>query len=105
MRSLYAERQATLVEAAERDLKGLLDVRPSGAGMHLVGRLPPGRDGTDDRAASRRAAAEGVEAPPLSLYRARTDPEQYGGLLLGYAAVGEGETRAGVKRLAAALGS
>ena len=100
MRSLYAVRQATLVEAAERDLQGPLDVRPSGAGMHLVGWLPPAKD---DRAASRRAAAQGVEAPPLSLYRIGTVPTTRGGLLLGYAAVAEGEIRAGIKRLAVAL--
>ena len=99
MRALYAERQATLVEEAERELAGLLDVRPAGAGMHLVGRLPRG---VDDREASRRAARYGVEAPPVSLYGGTA--RDRGGLMLGYAAFGEAETREGVRRLAEALG-
>lgn len=98
MRSLYAERQAILVEEAGRHLPGLLDVPPAGAGMHLVGRLPVGED---DREASHRAAERGVEAPPVSLYG--TPREGRGGLLLGYAAVGEAEIRQGVRRLAEAL--
>ncbi|HEX2181005.1 MAG TPA: PLP-dependent aminotransferase family protein [Rubrobacteraceae bacterium] len=98
MRTLYAGRQEALVEAASRELPGLLDVRPAEAGMHLVGWLP---EGVDDREAARRAEARGVEAAALSLYG--IEPPQRGGLLLGYAAVGEAEIRAGVRRLAAAL--
>lgn len=98
MRTLYAGRQDVLVEAAAEDLRGLLDVRPAEAGMHLVGWLP---DRTDDREAMRRAAARGVEATALSMYG--IEPPARGGLLLGYAAVGEAGIRAGVRRLAAAL--
>jgi len=98
MRVLYAERQAALVEAAARDLRELLDVRPAEAGMHLVGWLP---ESADDREAASRAAARGVEATALSLYG--IEPSRRGGLLLGYAAVGEQEIRTGVRRLAAAL--
>ena len=97
-RVLYAERQAALLEAARRHLPGLLDVRPAEAGMHLVGWLP---EGADDREAMRRAAARGVEATALSLYG--IEPPPRGGLLLGYAAVGEAEIRTGVRRLAASL--
>ncbi len=98
MRALYAERQRALVEEAARELPGLLDVSPTAAGMHLVGWLP---EGVDDREASRRAAALGVEAPPVSLYGG--EPGGGGGLMLGYAAVGEVGIRAGVRRLATAL--
>jgi GntR family transcriptional regulator/MocR family aminotransferase len=98
MRKLYAERQAALVEAANRDLAGLLDVRPKEAGMHLVGRLP---EGVDDLEASRYARVEDVEAPALSLYGIK--PQAKRGLLLGYAAVSEPEIRTGVGRLAKAL--
>src|SRR5262249_53877268 len=42
MRTLYAERQAVLVEAARRELGDLLDVRPAEAGTHLIGWLPKG---------------------------------------------------------------
>jgi GntR family transcriptional regulator/MocR family aminotransferase len=98
-RALYARRQAALVEQAARELRGLLDVRPAAAGMHLVGRLP---EGVDDHEASRRAARLGVEAPPVSLYGGA--PRGRGALMLGYAAVGELEMRRAVRRLAEALG-
>lgn len=61
-----------------------------------VGWLP---EGVDDREASRRAANRGVEAPPIS-----SAPRDSGALMLGYAAVGEGEMRGAVQRLAEALG-
>jgi GntR family transcriptional regulator / MocR family aminotransferase len=97
-RALYAARRAALMEAARHELAGLLDLAASDAGMHLVGWLPTG---VDDRVASRRAAARGVDAPPLSAYA--IGPLARGGLLLGYAAVDEREIREGVERLAAAL--
>jgi GntR family transcriptional regulator / MocR family aminotransferase len=100
MRALYAERQAILVDAATHDLAGLLDVSPAEAGMHVVGWLP---EGVDDAEASRRAAAHGVDTPPLSMYSLR--PFRRGGLLLGYTAVGEKDIREGVQRLANALHS
>ena len=98
MRSLYAERQAILVEAARRDLKGLLEVQPSAAGMHLVGWLP---EGVDDKIASEKAAEFGVETRPLSSFAIEEDGRN--GLLLGYSAYNEREIREGVVKLAAAL--
>ncbi len=98
MRVLYAERQAALVEAARRELGGLLEVRPSEAGMHLLGWLPAG---VDDQAASQRAKVHDVEAPPLSSYS--SEPLERGGLVLGYAGVDADEIAAGVRRLAKAL--
>src|SRR5207253_1744940 len=100
MRTLYAGRQAALVEVAARELAGLLDVRPAEAGMHLVGQLAAG---VDDRAAAQRALAHGVYTPPLSWYR--IEPSGQGGLLLGYTGVDEQEIRGGVRRLAGALRS
>jgi GntR family transcriptional regulator/MocR family aminotransferase len=98
MRVLYAERQAALVEAAKRELVGLLEVRPAEAGMHLLGWLPAG---VDDRVASQRAKAHDVETPPLSSYSG--EPLERGGLVLGYAGVDAGEIAAGARRLAKAL--
>jgi GntR family transcriptional regulator/MocR family aminotransferase len=100
MRVLYAERQAALVEAARRELAGLLDVHPAEAGMHLVGWLPPG---IEDVTAAQRAAAQGVDVQPLSQYR--LEPRPGAGLLLGYAAVDTREIREAVQRLAQALGA
>lgn len=100
MRTLYAKRQAILVRAAASELAGLIEVRPSEAGMHLLGWLP---EGIDDLAASRQAASFGLEARPLSLYSICRP--QRGGLALGYTCVSELEIREGVRRLAAALRS
>ena len=97
-RALYAGRQEILVDEASRHLSGRLDVPSAEAGMHLIGWLP----GEDDRKASRLAARHGVEAPAVSLYG--DPPDGRGGLMLGYAAVPEGEIRAGVRRLAETLG-
>jgi GntR family transcriptional regulator/MocR family aminotransferase len=98
MRSVYAERQEALVQASERELGGLLDVRPSATGLQIMGWLP---DGTNDRAVSREAAEAGVVAPPLSSYLLEASPR--GGLLLGYAAHTPVEIRNGVRRLATVL--
>ena len=98
MRRLYAERQQALVDAAKGELAGLLEVRPSGAGLHLVGRLP---DGADDAEVSVRLAAGGVEAPPLSAHRFSSSGTP--GLVLGYAAFDETVIRDGVGRMAGTL--
>ena len=98
MRALYEERQSALVEAAGRELGGLLEVRPSDGGMHLVGWLPPG---VDDVQASEKALSHGVHVRPLSscsVARVRR-----GGLLLGYAALTVPQIREGVRKLAQAL--
>ncbi|WP_437814441.1 PLP-dependent aminotransferase family protein [Sorangium sp. So ce1078] len=98
MRVLYERRQAALVAAAERELSGLLEVRPAPAGMHLLGWLPAGRA---DGAAAESAAANGVRCVALSELRVRSAGR--GALLLGYAAVPEDEIAEGVRRLRTAL--
>jgi len=98
MRQLYAERQQLLIEAASRELLGVLELRPESAGLHLVGRLPAS---ADDRALSRAAYARGVDAIPLSA--TYLGPPNASGLLLGYAAYPEAEIRAGMRELAQAL--
>ena len=98
MRTLYQERQSALVEAAGRELAGLLEVRPSDGGMHLVGWLP---GGVDDVKAAARAAAHGVYVRPLSACSVRKLAR--GGLILGYAALTVSQIRQGVRDLARAL--
>ena len=100
MRALYAERQATLVEAAAGELAGLIELKPSDAGLHLTGLLPAG---WSDRAAARAAEAHGVDAQPLSAFYLTEPPRA--GLVLGYAAFDRREIREGVERLAQALES
>ena len=98
MRELYAGRQAALVSAVEQELKGLLDVSSNEAGMYLIGWLLHGQK---DRRVSEVAAAYGIEAPPLSIFRIAQGNSQ--GLLLGYTAFSEDEIRVGVQRLVEAL--
>lgn len=97
-RHLYAERRAMLLEAARRELAGLLEIEPGEAGLHVPGWLPKG---VDDRAAAETAAARGVEVFPLSACALK--PLARGGLLLGFAALNGPEICEGVRRLATAL--
>jgi GntR family transcriptional regulator/MocR family aminotransferase len=98
MRTLYRERQETLLRAARRELEGLLEVGPCETGMHLVSWLPQGRD---DVQASKAAARAGVEVPPLSAYC--SERCRRGGLLLGYAGWEPRQIRDAVRRLGASL--
>jgi GntR family transcriptional regulator/MocR family aminotransferase len=98
VRDLAAERQSVLAAAVRDHLGDLLTVSPQPAGLHLVAHLPPG---TDDLAASRRAAAAGLVAPPLSASYLET-PQQRG-LLLGYASAPPAALRSAAHSLARAL--
>jgi GntR family transcriptional regulator/MocR family aminotransferase len=100
MRAVYEERQAVLVDAAGRELKGLLEVLPSEGGMHLVGWLPKGIKDSD---AAAKAAAHGVYVRPLSTCSVRKLSP--GGLILGYAALSIPQIREGVRKLGSALAS
>jgi len=100
MRALYAQRHAIFIDAARKELCGLLDVEAQDAGMHLVGWLA---EGINDAAASRSAFEHGVEAPALSAYA--LERQARGGLLLGFTSVGTREIREGIRRLAQALRS
>jgi len=98
MRGIYKERQSALVQAIRQELAGMLEVHPSEGGMHVVGWLPKG---VSDQAASRRAAAYGVFARPLSA--CSIGKVAHGGLLLGYAPLTPRQIREGVRKLGAAL--
>lgn len=98
MRAMYEERQQILVEEARRNLKGILEVAPAEAGMHLIGWLPLG---THDRDVSRRAAEVNLKLAPVSAYC--INRKLRGGLLLGYTAFNERRIKLGVKKLARVL--
>jgi GntR family transcriptional regulator/MocR family aminotransferase len=98
VRALCAERQQALLAAAERELRGAIELAPDAAGLHVVGWLPPR---ASDRAAATAARANGVDVMPLSRYSA-VRPRR-GALLLGYAAFDDRAIRSGVQALA--LGS
>ena len=98
MRTLYAERQQTLLKAGKAELNGLVELQPSDTGMHLIGWLP---ENVDDQTAFRAAAAAGVEVTPLSAYS--LNPPQRGALRLGYTGYKPREIWRATRRLAAAL--
>jgi GntR family transcriptional regulator/MocR family aminotransferase len=98
MRVLYAERQAALIRLTHERLGARLQLSPSDAGMHLLGRVA---SGVDDTAIARAAARRGVDVAPLSaLYR---EVPRGRGLLLGYAGVAEAEMASGLDRVAEAM--
>jgi GntR family transcriptional regulator / MocR family aminotransferase len=98
MRTLYQERQETLLRAARRELGALLEVGPCETGLHLMGWLGEGRD---DRQASRAAARVGIDAVPLSSYC--IERRERGGLLLGYGGTEARQIGDAVRRLGSAL--
>jgi GntR family transcriptional regulator/MocR family aminotransferase len=98
MRGLYAKRQAVLIAAAARHLRGHLVVMPADAGMQIAARLSVRRD---DRALSAALEQAGVIAPPLSAYALGRTPVH--GLFLGYAGVPEREIEGAVQTLGRVL--
>jgi GntR family transcriptional regulator / MocR family aminotransferase len=98
MRAIYEERQQILVEEARKNLKGMLEVAPAEAGMHLIGWLP---DGVGDREVSRRAAKASLNIARVSAYC--INQKLRGGLLLGYTAFNEKQIGLGMKKLARVL--
>jgi len=98
MRTLYATRQAIVVEAIQRELAPYMSVDPAPAGLHLVGWL---KEGLSDHAVTTAAAQAGVEVAPVSSYTLL--PEVRQGLVLGYAMLNEAEIQKGVQGLRQAL--
>jgi GntR family transcriptional regulator / MocR family aminotransferase len=100
MRSCYEERRSALIDGLARDLPGRLEVRGSETGLHVAGLLPPGEG---DVALSERAAARGLDVPPLTRYF--LGPPRVSGLVLSYAAATPAEIRSGVRTLASCFDS
>jgi GntR family transcriptional regulator/MocR family aminotransferase len=98
MRKLYQEKQEALVRSAQKELRGVLEIKQARAGMHLIGWLP---EKMNDQVVSRRAARAGVDVRPLSFYSIETT--QRPGLLMGYTGISLAEIRGGVRKLASAL--
>jgi GntR family transcriptional regulator/MocR family aminotransferase len=98
MRMLYGERQEVLLDALQRELKGLLEATKHQTGMHLIGWLA---EGLADKKAEAEAFKQGVFAQALSSFRIHY--HHPAGLLLGYAGYNERQIRAGARKLAVAL--
>jgi GntR family transcriptional regulator/MocR family aminotransferase len=94
MRMLYMERRQMLTDEIRLQIGDRLEVIGADAGMHLVALLPRG---SDDVAISKRAAASGVSATPLSTCYLK--PQARGGLILGYGGVNAQQIHAGIRKL------
>lgn len=97
MRRLYQSRRDALLQALRTHLGDLVTPGGDGAGLHLVGWLPPDADAAGIADA---AALLGVAALPLDPYYLGAGRRP--GLMLGYAALDEARIVEGVKRLAKA---
>lgn len=97
LRKSHWERQSDLISEIERMLPEVR-LQPSTGGLHLVARLPSGRD---DVAVSQAAAKRGIHAWALSTHAITN--HQAPALLLGYAGVRPVHMRAAVHVLAEAL--
>jgi GntR family transcriptional regulator/MocR family aminotransferase len=100
LRELYAQRQAVLLEAAGRDLTGLLDLVPRQSGMYLHGWLA---EDIPELEAVRRAEERGIYVNPIGAFRSQPRPEERGGLVLGFAGFDALAIQEGVRQLAQAL--
>jgi GntR family transcriptional regulator / MocR family aminotransferase len=98
MRMLYAERRAALVEALREHFGDAVEVLGSEAGMHLVALLP---HGLKDVAVSKKAAAKGISAMPLSMCYMKTQPRP--GLILGYGGTTPAQIREAARILATCI--
>lgn len=104
-RQLYAGRREALLEAAARDLAGLMTIAPDPGGMHVIA-MPVGAlaKSFDDVAVMAAAAAAGLIVQPLSVCYAGRARQH--GLILGYAGTPETEIdRALVKLRDVVLGA
>jgi GntR family transcriptional regulator/MocR family aminotransferase len=94
MKMLYTERRNWLVQVLNAELGRTLQVVGSEAGMHLAALLPRG---VDDSVIASRAAERGISAMPLSscyLHHAKRK-----GLILGYGATNEHQTKQAIRVL------
>ncbi len=99
MRDLYASRLGVLIEEGRRYLKGLLQISDVTAGLYTAAFL---KNGMTSLEAEKAAAAHDIEAIAMDRYTLNSsDPK---GVLLGFAAFDEAAIRAGLIKLASALG-
>jgi GntR family transcriptional regulator / MocR family aminotransferase len=100
MREIYAERLAVLLQAASKELHGVIEISNVEAGLETIGCL---HEGFSAEKLVEAAAKREVELKSLSRYYSGKKPMN--GLVLGFAAVEPKELRRGVEELAALLHS
>lgn len=98
MREVYAERLSVLLDSVRKELDGVMQISDIEAGLQTAAWLRPD---IDAHAVEHRARARGIHVSALSNFARH--PRSKDGLQLGFAAVGAGEIRRGVRELAAIL--
>ena len=98
MRRVYTERYLVLKACAERELKGLLKLKPTDAGLHTIAHLA---DDLDERVVAAAADRAGITVTPFRRYA--TAPLTLNGLVLGFSGVPPSDIEAGTKVLANVL--
>jgi GntR family transcriptional regulator/MocR family aminotransferase len=99
MRDLYASRLAALMDGGKRYLKGLLEISDVRAGLYTAAFL---KNRMTSRQAEKAAAIHDIEVVALDRYTLKSpDPK---GVLVGFAPFDEATIRAGLVKLAEALG-
>ena len=98
MRRLYASRQENFVELCRKHLADWTTVEENDSGMQVFASLAPGFDDCDVAAVALR---HGVDVQPVSIDYHGDQPRN--GLLLGFAALDQGEAERGVLTLRAAF--
>lgn len=98
MREVYARRLSILLECAQQNLGGLLEISGVEAGLQIAGWL---HGGLNAESVATAAATRRVEVTPLSRYSQGKAVRE--GLQLGFAAVDSGEIRRGVRELTITL--
>ena len=95
MRNLYAQRREALISSMELEMGGSVEFVSSAAGLHLTVLL---RKGKNDLQIARKAATQGIESEPLSVFYLSREVRH--GLILGYAPFNKREIHQGISKLA-----
>jgi GntR family transcriptional regulator/MocR family aminotransferase len=93
MRQLYAERQDTLIQAAQKRLSKILCMERCEVGLQTIGWM---NFGLDDVSASSLLGNHGIEVTPLSPLSINNN--RRAGLLFGFAAVDSVEIRRAIEK-------
>jgi GntR family transcriptional regulator / MocR family aminotransferase len=98
MRDLYSSRLDAFLDAAARYAKGLIEIAPIRAGLHVTGFV---RNGMTSSQAEAAARAKGVET--MGLHRLALRRTDLNGLVMGFAAYDERTIRGAIAKIAAAV--
>jgi GntR family transcriptional regulator/MocR family aminotransferase len=91
---LYKSRQEFLIDEINKNLNGLVTVKPSPAGMHVIAWLPKN---SNDKKVSGEAIKNNLIVNPISDYSMKF--RQNPGLILGYTAFDKKEIKEGLVKL------